>query len=1532
MNSAETLEDGIAIVGMAGRFPGARNIDEFWQNLLQGVESITFFSEEDMIASGPDPQLLRHPRYVNAHGVMEDIEYFDASFFGFSPREAEMMDPQYRIFLECAWEALEHAGYDTTAYKGRIGVYAGSSMNAYANLLLAKRDLIASVGMEQFLQGNAKDYLATRVSYKLNLRGPSIAVQTACSTSLVAVHLACQSLYNSECDMALAGGISIAVPQKVGRIYQEGGVASPDGHCRAFSDQAQGIVGGSGVGIVVLKPLRDAIEDGDSIYAVIKGSAINNDGASKVGYMAPSVTGQAQVIVEAQALANVNPETITYIEAHGTGTPLGDPVEIAALTQAFRARTKKKGYCAIGSVKTNIGHLDAAAGVAGLIKAVLALKHGLIPPSLNCEEPNPEIDFATSPFYVNTRLSEWKRGSYPRRAGVSSFGIGGTNAHVVLEEAPAVEPTGACRPWQLLVLSAKSDSALETATANLAWYLKEHPDFHLADVAYTSQNGRRGFGHRRIAVCRDVADAAAVLETRDPRRLFSAIQESRNRPVVFMFPGMGAQYSTMGQELYQQEPLFREQVDRCAELLIPHLGCDLRTVLYPAAPQAETSARQLRRTALGMSALFVTEYAMAQLWMAWGVNPQAMIGHSLGEYVAACLAGVFSLPDALAVVALRGRLLDQLPAGAMLSVPLAAHELQPLLTAGLSLAAVNGPALCVVSGSKDAIAEMETALTLRDLEVRRVATDTALHSDMVTPVLEPFTQFVEHLRLQAPHLPYLSNVTGTWITAQEATSPSYWATHLRQTVRFAEGMQTLLQEADLLCLEVGPGHTLSMLARQHIDNTQQHSVFSSLGYAREQQAELVSLLTTVGQLWLAGASIDWARFAAHQRRRRIPLPTYPFKRQRYWVESQQHAASTSHMEAARTVREEHKVYMPSWKRATLALVDWEALAARGQCWLVFADEGGQASRIVNRLRDNGQQVIMVTAGSQWSKVSDGGYTLDPCRAEDYEALLAELGASNRLPDRIIHLWGVTPGEQTPGEHFARGFSSLLLLARALGDRPRTQPLEFVVVSNNVQEVTGAETLCPEKATALGPCTVISQEYPYIICRAVDIELPRSGTWQEEQLPDYLLAEFAAGSSERVVAYRGNHRWIEVSEEVDLGMAPAQTTRLREKECYLIVDGPADAGLLLAEGLARTHPARLVIVEPPAFPPPDAWEQWLATHDKHNWIGQRISQVRALAEAGIEALVLCADITDHANMQRVIAQAYEHAGVIHGIISMAGFVEDTFFSTMREARPGACEDYLQAKMAELAALEQVLQGQKLDFCLVCSSLSSVFGGTGGVVDVATRRLIDTFVDRHNQAAPGSWRSVTWDTWRLDTTQEQQADLEAPLSAFALTPADVAEVLGRLPSTLATRLLVLAGDLQTRYATWLEREQIRARAQQSNADSSSLHARPDLQTPYVAPDNEIQQMIAVLWQELLGIERVGIYDNFFELGGHSLMAAKFIVRLREALLLEIPVKSIFESPTIAGVAEVAEQLFVEKIEQLSDEEAERLMSSVFHHEKG
>jgi amino acid adenylation domain-containing protein len=873
--------DEIAIIGMAGRFPRARNVEEFWENLRNGVEATSRITADDLRAIGVDPVVLADPDYVSEAFALEEAEHFDAEFFGFSPREAELMDPQQRLFLEAARAALEHAGYDSSRYAGLIGVFGGVGRNAYLQRALAVRpELRETAGDYLTLIGNERDFPTAHVSYRMNLRGPSIDVQTACSTSGVALHLACQSLRSGDCDIALAGGCKLVIPNREGYWYVEGGPLAPEGHIRAFDADAKGMVRGSGAGMLVLKRLEEALADGDTVYAVVLASAVNNDGAARVGFTAPSVSGQAAVIAEALAAAAVSADTISYVETHGTGTVLGDPIEVAGLTEAFRRSTARTGYCAIGSVKTNIGHLDAGATAAGLIKTVLALRHELRPPSLNYTRPNPQIDFAHSPFFVNAKPTPWPRGAAPRRAGVSSFGLGGTNAHIILEEAPSAEPSGPGRPGQLLLLSAKSEVALEAATDELAEHLAGHPDQSVADVAYTLQVGRRHWAHRRAVVCGDAADAIATLRGRDPRQVTDGTLRGETGSLVYMFPGGGTQYPGMAAGLTAAEPTFRAAVEECARLLSPEGRSALRTLLEARDTGSEPDPA-LERPSVALPALFAVEYALARLWASWGLAPAAMIGHSMGEYTAACLAGVFSLEDALRLVVCRGRLFERLSEGGMVSVPLSEAELRPLLGEKLSIAAINKPGLCVASGPSLAIDELIARLEERGSDFTRIHISVAAHSQSVEPILQEFGEVVAGIRFSPPAIPFVSNVTGTWITGAEATDPAYWVRHLRQTVRFADGLDTLLQDPTRVFLEVGPGQTLSTFARQHPARRPANAVISSVRHPHEDIEDHRFLLQALGRLWVSGLPVDWEAFRGGERRRRVGLPTYPFQRRRY---------------------------------------------------------------------------------------------------------------------------------------------------------------------------------------------------------------------------------------------------------------------------------------------------------------------------------------------------------------------------------------------------------------------------------------------------------------------------------------------------------------------------------------------------------------------------------------------------------------------------------------------------------------------------
>ncbi|NOJ97531.1 SDR family NAD(P)-dependent oxidoreductase [Corallococcus coralloides] len=1470
--------EGVAIIGMAGRFPGAPDLETFWKNLLHGVEARTVLSDEELESAGVPHPVRTQPHYVRSGFFLDGVELFDAGFFGLTPREAELLDPQQRFFLECAWEALERAGYASSQEDLSVGVFAGASASSYLlSNLLSRPELVRTVGAQALTLANDKDYLATRASYLLDLRGPSVTVQTACSTSLVAVHLACQALLNGEMDVALAGGVSIPVPHRVGYLHQPGSIASADGHCRAFDAEAQGTVSGSGVGLVVLKPLERALEDGDTVLAVIRASALNNDGATKVGYTAPSVEGQAAVIHEALAMSGLTPADIQYVEAHGTGTALGDPIEVSALNQAFESRPASAGPCALGSLKPNIGHLDAAAGVAGLMKTVLALQHGKLPPSLHFHQPSPMADFARGPFQVVTEARDWTPHDAPRRAGVSSFGMGGTNAHVVLEQAPEAGRAREARPWHVLMLSARTEQALDAATDQLAAWMERHPDAALADVAHTLHAGRRRFEHRRILVCQDAEDARQGLTSRDARRLLTLPSEGADSPVVFLFPGQGAQHASMGQGLYASEPVFRKHVDRCCELLQPQLGLDLRAVLYPADGGREQAQERLRDTALAQPALFVTAYALARLWMSLGVRPKAMLGHSVGEYVAACLADVMSLEDALALVAARGKLMQSLPEGAMLSVALSEQVLRPLLGNGLSLAAINAPSLCVASGPVAQVEDLEARLRERGVEHRRLHTSHAFHSSMMAPILDAFEARVRRTRLAPPKLPYLSNVTGAWVTADQATDPRYWVEHLRQPVRFADALGALLQEPERVFLEVGPGQTLTLLARQAGPHAVGRAMFTSMRRPQDTAPDAAVLLETAGRLWMAGARLKPDRL--HGSTRRIPLPTYPFQRQRYWIDAGTAPGAVPEARDA-TARKEcaEWFYRPVWKRALPPPAP--AIAEPGR-WLVLLDGADLGSRLAAHLVGQGEDVVTVTPGGAFLRQGERQYTLDVHQPEHYALLLSALQADSGIPQHIVQLSGLGTGTDS-----LSGFHGLLFLAQALRAHEAHGPFELNVITRGTQDVTGDERLEPGRATVLGPCKVLPQEEPALRCRAIDVVPPEDGG-PEPRLVARLADELRAPMDGTAVAYRSGQRWRESFEPVRLPAPAGRPALLRERGVYLITGGLGRIGLAQAEVLFEKARARLVLVGRTAMPERSTWEDHVRTHDAHDATRRTLERLMALEQRGAEVLWVRADVARREQLEAAVAAARARFGELHGVIHSAGSVGEQTFLLANEATPARCEEQFQAKVHGTWALDEALRDVPLDFVLLQSSLASVLGGLGFSAYAAANAFLDAFAAMRSRTGGTPWLSVNWPGWHTAEGRpaEHAVSLSEGLEAF----------LRLLDAPATARWAVCTTDLSAQAARWLQ-----AAAPSAPKKVGARHPRPPLATRYVAPRDDVEQALATCWEELLGIDGIGVEDDFFELGGHSLLGTQVLSRVRELYRVDLSLRGLFESPTIAALA--------------------------------
>ncbi len=1495
-------QEQIAIIGMAGRFPGAHSITEFWQNLKAGTASIQHLTDQDLMEAGVEPELWQQPNYVRAYASMDGIDQFDAALFGYSPREATIIDPQHRVFLECAWEALEAAGYNPEQYAGKIAVYGGASLNQYLIHLHSQPQLRQTVDPVQVVVSNVMGLMPMRVSYKLNLTGASCGVQTGCSTSLVAVHLACQSLLQQECDLALAGGVSIGILQKAGYFYHEDGITSPDGMCRTFDAAGKGTVFGNGVGIVVLKRLSQAMRDGDSIQAVIRATAINNDGAQKVGLTAPSVQGQADVIAAALAQAGVLPETIRYIEAHGTGTPIGDPIELAALKRVFASVPQQT--CAIGSVKTNVGHLDAAAGVTGLIKTVLALAHRQLPPSLNFSTPNPQTDLANSPFYVNTQLQDWDSQDIPLRAGVSSFGMGGTNAHVVLEAPPQSLQSSPARSSHLLLLSANSAAALEQMTTNLAQHLSQHPDLNLADVTYTLQVGRRSLSHRRMILCSDIT--AAVTSLHQPETAPTRQSVTSQPAIAFLFPGQGSQCVNMGRELYETESVFRSQIDQMCDLLQPHMDLDLRDLLYPSRNPHSTATVDtslINQTQYAQLALFVVEYALAQLWQSWGIYPNALIGHSIGEYVAATLANIFSLEDALLLVALRGKLMQQCEPGVMLSVSLAEHQLTPLLQNNLVIAAVNAPELCVVAGRDEAITTLEQVLISKDISHRRLHTSHAFHSPLMAPAADQFAVAVSRVSRRSPDCPILSNVTGTWLTADQAIDPHYWANHLRYPVRFADGIATLHQSPHVL-LEVGSGNTLSTFARQY---QAQHPhpgcpTLSSLPHPKASTSGWAHILQTLGQLWLAGATINWQQFYVDQFRHRLPLPTYPFEHQRYWVDLQPTPSQTAcPASPSEPVSPPHKqpdlanwFYLPTWSRTPLPP---RPNPTNPQRWLIVLDSQGVGTAIAEHLTQQHQAIVTVTMGESYQQIDDRTYTLNLSHADDYRQLFHDLQKQGFNPEQILHLGAIEappPSELTPttlNRSQQTRFYSLLYLVQALA--LTHQSAQLTVITHHTQEVTGDETLNSAHTTLIGLIKVIPQEYPQLGCRLIDISLPSTS-----QLIHALSRDLLTPPTAAIVAYRHQHRWTQHFTPHPTPHTPHSTpSPIRPNGTYLIAGDLIEGlGTLYAEWLASKGATQLILLGRSDLPIPAEWETWLATHGASHPVSQWIQQMRALQTAGVELLVLPVELTDQTTIATTIQS--QPFGDIHGVIH-AGVMGDRSSCLISDLNPTTVEAQFAHKVNGLLTLESALQSHRPDFVLLHSSLSAIVGGTGFAAYAGANAFMDALATLRNRTQTLPWISINWDA--VKATAPTTASTGSALLDLAISPSEAVQITERVLATgITPQVIVSPLPLQSRIEQALH---LTPRLSEASTQFPTDTQTRTLDTPYVVARNEVEQTLVELMQDLLGIEKIGIHDNFFELGGHSLMAIQAVSKIRQQFQVDLPMRQfLFESPTVAGIAKI------------------------------
>lgn len=1336
---SETSNDdySVAIIGMAGCFPGAANVHQFWQNLCRGVESVHTFTDEELLKAGESPRVFSRPDYVRVAPVLDAIDKFDAGFFGLSPRDASLMDPQHRLFLEVAWHALENAGYAPGADEAPVGVFAACGMNSYMmHHLVTNSHIMRTVG-EWLVRhaGNDMNFLSTRASYHMNLKGPSANVQTACSSSLVALHYACQSLFSGECELALVGASTIVLPQDRGYTYKDGEIMSSSGHCRPFDARSDGTLFGSGAGCVVVKRLEQARSDGDNILAIVRGSAINNDGAEKVGYLAPSVEGQTRVVAEALGVAGVQPSAIGFVETHGTGTAVGDPIEIAALASAFDDGHHRAQKCVIGSVKANIGHLGEAAGMASLIKAILCLQHRKLPPTINYQSPNPELNLETTPFEVRTQLTEWLGTGAPLMAGVTSLGAGGTNAHVILEGAPTTRlspPPSTLRRPELLLVSAKTKEAAQQASGELAEYLSEHADVSLTDAAYTLWRGRKLFPYRTFALA---SGHAGIVEECAAAAKNVQLAPTADARVIFMFPGGGAQYEGMGQELYQSEPVYRRAIVECLDLLPQELSERVRQLFFEPAIDGAKDMAQLEAPSLALPALFATEYALAEQLEAWGVRPDAYIGHSMGEYVAACRSGVLQLADALMLVLARGRLFETLPEGAMLSIEMPESQLEPLLGPELSIAAANADTLCVASGPIDAINALERVLRERQVEMTRLHISVAAHSKMLEPILAEFLQICKGVRFGEMRTPFVSTLTGTWITNSEARDPDYWVRHLRHTVRFGDGVRTALGDTHALLIEVGPGRTLASLARM----SGAKSALTTLRHPNEVASDIRFLLTTVGRAWQNGAPIDFSKLFSDERPRRVPLPGYAFQRQSYWIEPGQRTEAAANDEFQRIEDLDQWFQVPTWYRAPSPP---KAEQAEHQTWLWF---GGPA-RLAKRVAASRQgKTIVVKAGAAFAKESPLAYVVCPSQKEDWDRLFEELKQQGAMPNQIVHLLGHTSAlvdlTSSPGwlmgERYQvlekRYFGSLLALGQAVA---RLEvPMTLSVVANRVFHVDAGPPPEPHKSLLVGPVLVIPREVPHVRCRLVDV----AGRTDET-----LLHELAVAPEQTVVALRGGTRWARRLVPSPIADGPAKLEMLPEGCVVVVSGGLGGIGLTLATHLARVKHAKLVLLGRSELPAKSEWQNLVRKKSTPPALVARLKKLLEIEEVGGRVLTFSADVTIEEHIVEVRAAVRAEFGPVDVVIHTAGSIHDSplELKTMEEAH-----SVMASKALGAMVLERVFGRDQPSLFVGCSSVSSILGLPGQSDYAAANAFLEAFVE----GAPARGKfgraiSIGWNAWR------------------------------------------------------------------------------------------------------------------------------------------------------------------------------------------
>ncbi|WP_278248406.1 polyketide synthase [Niastella populi] len=1480
----------IAVIGMSIKAPGSKNIQEFWKNLRDGKESVTHFSREELLSFGISEDTLNNENYVRANSHLEDKECFDSDFFGYIPDEAKTMDPQTRVFHEVVWSALEDAGYDPIIYKGWIGLYAGAASNIEWEVFnhISDAGIVDDFSASQL---SDKDFSNTLIAHKLNLNGSVNAINTACSTSLVAIHHAVRSILTGENHMAIAGGVSIRNSEKEkGYFYREGMIASKDGHNRAFDINSSGTIGGEGAGAVVLKRLSAAKKDGDQIYAIIKGSAVNNDGNRKVGYTAPSVDGQSEVIRLAHRVANVSPESISYVEAHGTATKLGDPIEVLALTRAFGKSVNK--YCALGSVKTNIGHLDTAAGVAGFIKTVLCLKNKELVPSLHFESPNPEINFEESPFYVNTQLKEWSRGDFPRRAGVSSFGIGGTNAHVILEEAQPAPAKIKDPSLQIIALSAKTSGALARQQENLKEFLIENKNVNLVDVSWTLQN-RQSFPYRASFVAQTVDQAIECLEKNEGIKSQSGkIQGEGKKKIAFLFPGGGSQYQNMGLGLYEmKESVFRKTMNDCFEIAEKLSDINFKNILYPDNPGKNNEINEIINA---LPLLFMFEYSLAKQIEYYGIEPDVMIGHSMGEYVAACFAGSLTVEGALKMSIKRGELMQELPKGAMMAVEISSDKIGDYLSDRVDLAAVNSPTSCVISGYTDSIVELSERFEQEGISAKILHISHASHSIMMEPMLDEFTEAIRDVDIQPSKIPYISNLTGLHITSKELSDKKYWSRHLRNTVKFSRGIKEVLSHDNTIFIEVGPGNSLGSFARQQFKKGTSAEVHQLIRQPKTAYDDKRFLFDKISDLWRSGLEIRWPQLNNESIKNKISLPTYAFERTRYPMGDVMKVITKKleQFNEEKRLEESEWYYEPSWRKSKLP--QQGDLWQEGDWCLVFSDEGDIGKKMTYSPEISSDKIITIKGGSCYRKINEFEFELNPYEYEGYEKLFSELHSEEIHPKHIVHLLTLDQHTQTETsqENIERnkafGFYSLLHIAKELNKMDNQLPINLSVITNNLESVFDGETIHPSKALIAGILIVMSQENPAIQGRLIDISLESS----RGNVLTELAREVKSDVREKFLAYRNGIRWVKHYNSLTMPSIEKTQSKIKHGGTYLIIGGLGNLGFIYSKYLQEKYKANLILVGRSNISTSGVAQASSKDSGTGNNELKRKERLQLLQENG-NAVYYNANISDFASMKQVVESAEIKFGEINGVIHTAAIVGREAFVGVNFLSVAECEKQFDPKMNGIQVIEELFRNRELDFCLFTSSLASIIGGKEFGAYAPACAYMDYFscARRIKNCVSANFGSFNFGEPKLGP---------APNQPDALNQTEIVKVLEVLLLADDPQILVSPVQLENRIKKWVYPKPDN-KLQITETPVASINVeRFNLSAVYSPPKSKTEVELCYMFEEFFGKTEIGIDDNFFELGGNSLKAMTLIYRIHKKSNIRLKIRDVFEHSSIKELA--------------------------------